>query len=77
MADDQKSATIPGGVVAIIILSFIFVPGLWNAMSSIFGAIGSVIGSIANAISMQAQVSPGLIIILLIVAIVYFKKKKA
>lgn len=76
MAEDKKSATIPGGVVAIIILSFIFVPGLWNAMSSIFGAFGSILSSIANSISMQSQRSPGLIIILIIVAIVYFKGKK-
>lgn len=69
MSDEKKSATIPGGVVAIIILSFIFVPGLWNAMASILGGIG-------NAFNMQSQRSPGLIIILIIVAIVYGKKKK-
>ncbi|MDQ1281996.1 MAG: hypothetical protein QG630_347 [Patescibacteria group bacterium] len=68
MAEEKKS-TIPGGVVAIVILSFIFAPTLWNGMASIFGGIG-------NAFNMQSQRSPGLIIILLIVAIVYFKGKK-
>lgn len=66
---DEKKATSYGGVVAIVILSFIFIPGLWHAIASILGGIG-------NAFNMQSQGSPGLIIILIIVAIVYFKGKK-
>ncbi|MBP9765850.1 MAG: hypothetical protein KBD12_01280 [Candidatus Pacebacteria bacterium] len=76
MSDEKKSASIPGGVVAIVIMLIMFVPSIWDAMASIFGALGSVIGSIANALNLQSQKSPGLVIILLIVAIVYFKKKK-
>jgi hypothetical protein len=68
MAEEKKAAS-NGGIVAIVILSFILVPGLWNAMASILGGIG-------NAINMQALKNPGLIIILIIAVFFFFKKKQ-
>lgn len=69
MADEKKPATIPGGVVAIVILMMIFVPGIFNAFASILGGFGA-------AINMQAQRAPGFIIILIIIMIFAFRKKK-